>query len=95
VLEHGLGVCIRDEEGDVVVGDRLATKDHERFCTLHHETRELVAEDGFDLVCLLDLNAHTDRVDRRLNENALILVTRDSKRGKKNFLGSSDMQAKF
>lgn len=41
------------------------------------------------LVSLLDLNAHTDGVDRGLDENALVLIARDGQRVEEDFLGST------
>ena len=42
---------------------------------LHHEARELVAEDALDLVRLLDLDADPHRVNGWLDEDAFILVS--------------------
>lgn len=71
MLVHLLGVEVRDEERDVVPLDGLAPEHDEALGAHHHEPHELLAEDAFDVVSLLDEDGHADRVDGRLDEDAL------------------------
>jgi len=61
--------------------------------SLHHEASKFMTEYTFNLICLLNLYAETDRIDRRFNEDAFILVTRDNQWVEQNFFGSSDEDA--
>lgn len=58
-------------------GKSLTTKDDETFGAHRHEARKLVTEDPLSLICLLDLDAQSDRVDRRLDQYALGFRTRN------------------
>jgi hypothetical protein len=60
--------------------DGLPSENEERFGTLCQEAGELVDQDVFDLVCLLDPDADADAVDTGLDEDTLVLVTGDSQR---------------
>lgn len=42
---------------------------------LHHESRELVTQDPLNLVRLLNLDTESNGVDRRLDEDTLVLVS--------------------
>lgn len=75
MLEHGLGVCVCDQEGDVVALDWFPAQYNEILRSLHHESGELVCEDTLNLVCLLNLDTEPDRVDGRLDEDAFVLVS--------------------
>jgi hypothetical protein len=59
VLEHGLGVEVGDQEGDVVALDGLPPEDDEVLGTLGQEAHELLAEDGLELVGLLDADGNS------------------------------------
>lgn len=61
-------------------GESLTTENHKVLSTHRHEPGKLVAEDLLNLVRLLDGDGHADRVDRRLDENLLHLVTRHDER---------------
>lgn len=50
------------------------------------EARKLVHQDVLDLVGLLDLDAYSDAVDARLDEDALVLVARNCQ-GRQQHLG--------
>jgi hypothetical protein len=80
VLEHRLGVRVRNQEGYVIARNGLATEDDEEFSTLHHEPCEFVTENLLNFVSLLDLNAHADGVDRRLDKHSLVLISGDRER---------------
>lgn len=49
------------------------------------EAGELVDENVLNLVCLLDLDADADRVDARLDEDALVFVARNRQRSEEDF----------
>ena len=70
-------VEVGNEEGNVVAFDGLSPQDNEVLGTHHHEPGELMTEDFFDLVGLFNGNTDSDRIHRCLDENALLLVTRD------------------
>ncbi len=55
--------------------DWLPPEDYEALRALHHEPRKLVAQYPLNFVCLFDLDAYPYRVDGRLDEDALILVS--------------------
>lgn len=61
-------------------GDGLAAEDNKVLGAHHHEARKLVAEDAVHVVDLLDADADANRVDRTLNEDALVLCTADHNR---------------
>ena len=77
VLQHLLCMEVGDQEGDVISLDRFPPQDNEALCSLLQEPCELVDQNVFDLICLLDLDAYAHAVDTGLDENALILVARD------------------
>lgn len=54
--------------------DGFPSQNEERFGALCQEAGELVDQDVFDLVCLLDSNADTDAVDGGLDQDTLVLV---------------------
>ena len=63
-------VC--DEKADVVALNLLPPQDDKVLRTAHHEPHELVAEQLLHVVCLLDCDRDTHRVDARLNKNLRI-----------------------
>jgi hypothetical protein len=65
---------------------RFPAQDYEVLCSLHHETSELVAQYSLYFICLLYLDAETDRVDGRFDENALVLIARDGQWVEEDFL---------
>ena len=60
--------------------DGFPSEDEEGLGTLCQEAGELVDQDVLNLVCLLDSDADTDAVDAGLDEDTLVLITRDSQR---------------
>lgn len=67
----------------------LSAEDDKALCALGQETRKLMGQDPLDLIRLLNGNAETQRVDRSLDQNTLLVVTADDHRVEKNFLGCS------
>ena len=65
---------------DVVAADGLAAENHKVLGALHQEPQELLAENHLNLVGLLDADRDPHRVDRRLDQHLLFLVTRDHQR---------------
>lgn len=55
---------------------------------MRQEAGELVDQDVLNLVGLLDLYGHPDRVDGRLDEHPLVLVTGD-RQGRQQHLGGA------
>jgi hypothetical protein len=55
--------------------DRLSTQNDEALRPLHQKSCKFMAENALDLICLLDLDADTDGVNRRLDEHSLIFVS--------------------
>ena len=76
--------CIQPQNATYL--HRLASEDDEVFSAHHHEPHELMAEDLLDLVGLLDGDADANRVDGRLDEHSLLLVTRNGDRREQKFL---------
>ena len=60
--------------------DRLPTKDEERFGALREKSCELVYEDVFYFIGLLDLDTDADAVYAGLDEDLFVFVPRDSQR---------------
>ncbi len=60
--------------------DWLSTENEECFCTLGQESRKLMHKYVLNLIGLLNLDANTDAVDAGLNENTLVLVSRNGER---------------
>eukprot|EP01023_Acetabularia_acetabulum_P052221 TRINITY_DN57887_c0_g1_i1.p2 TRINITY_DN57887_c0_g1~~TRINITY_DN57887_c0_g1_i1.p2 ORF type:complete len:148 (-),score=18.54 TRINITY_DN57887_c0_g1_i1:71-514(-) len=79
-LVHALRVEVGDQEADVVAADGLAAENHKVLGALHQEPQELLAENHLNLVGLLDADRDPHRVDRRLDQHLLVLVTRDHQR---------------
>jgi hypothetical protein len=48
-----------------------------------------VDQNVLDLVCLLDLDTDSDRVDARLDQDSLILIARNGQRSKEDLGGCS------
>ena len=69
---------------------RLASEDDEVLGALHHEACKLVAEDAFDLVRLLDLDAESDRVNGWFDEYPFVLVAGDRQWVEEYFLRRSE-----
>lgn len=55
--------------------NRLPPENKEVLRSLRQEPRELVHQNMLNLICLLDLDADTDRVDTGLDEDPLVLIT--------------------
>ena len=77
VFQHLLRIKIRDEEADIITLDLLPPENEEVLGPPHHEAGELVAEKPLDVVCLLDCDGDSHRIDARLYENFLSLVPGD------------------
>ena len=54
--------------------DGFSPQHDEALRALHQESGELVAQNTFDLIGLLDLDANADRVHRGLDEHPLIFI---------------------
>lgn len=65
---------------------RFPPEHNEALCSLHHESCEFVTQYPLNFIGLLDLYAETNRIHRRFDENALVLVTRDGEGCEENFL---------
>jgi hypothetical protein len=57
--------------------DGLPSQNEKRLCTLGQEASELVNQNVFNLIGLLDSDADTDAVDTGFDKDTLILVARD------------------
>jgi hypothetical protein len=60
--------------------DSFPPHDYKLFGPLHQEPGELVAQNFFNLVGLLDLDRHPHRVDRRLDQTTLVFCARNDYR---------------
>jgi len=80
MLVHLLGVEVGDEKTDVVALHWFPPQDEEVLCSHHHETHEFMAQNLLDLICLLDSDADSDRVDGALDQNLLLVVAADDHR---------------
>ncbi len=80
MLQHALGVKVRNKERDIVALDWFPSQDEKRFGSLRQKSGELMYQDCFNFVCLLDLDAYSHAIDTRLNVHSLILVSRYCKR---------------
>ena len=58
VPEHFLRVKVGDEKADVVALNFLPPQDDKVFRPPHHESHEHLAQEGVDIVQLLDGNGH-------------------------------------
>ena len=65
---------LRSRHVDQTYRDGFPAQHDEALGALHHEAREFVAQDAFDFICLFDLDAHPYRVDRGLDQHALVLI---------------------
>jgi hypothetical protein len=54
---------------------------------LRQKSGEFVDQDVFDLVCLLDLDAYADTVDRGLDEHTFVLIARNRQWRQQNLRG--------
>lgn len=54
--------------------DGLSPQHDEALRALHQESGKLVAQNTFDLIGLLDLDANANRVHRGLDEHPLIFI---------------------
>lgn len=75
MLQHCLGVVVRDQERNVVALHGLAAEDKEVLSTSRQEAGELTNQNLLDFICLLDADRHPDRIDAWLDEDSLILIT--------------------
>lgn len=71
--ERDFGGCAY-QEADIVSFDRFPSQHFEGLCSLREEAEEHPAQDLFELVRLLHLDADPHRVHGRLNETALVFV---------------------
>lgn len=85
MLQHLLGVEVGDEERDVVALDWLPPHDVEGLGSLGQEPCELVDQDVFNLICLLDLDAYAHTVDTGLDVHAFLGVPRHGERVQDDF----------
>ena len=80
VPEHFLRVKVGDEKADVVALNFLPPQDDKVFCPPHHESHEHLAQEGVDIVQLLDGNGHPHRVDAGLDHDRFLLIPGDDDR---------------
>ena len=59
VSEHFLSVKIGDKKADIVTLNLLSPQDDKVLRSSHHESHEHLAEEGVDIVQLLDGNGHS------------------------------------
>jgi len=78
-------VEVGDQERDVVALDRLPPHNVEGLGSLRQEPCELVDQDVFNLICLLDLDAYAHTVDAGLDVYAFMLIPRYGKRVQDDF----------
>lgn len=95
VLVHLLRVKIRNQEANVVALDRFPPQDDKVLRPHHHEPGELVAQDLLDLVGLLDGDADPDRVDRRFDQDAFLLVARNDHRRQQQLLAGPHLDLRL
>ena len=88
MLQHLLGVEVRNQEGDIVALDRFPPQNVERLGALCQESRKLVDQNMFDLIRLLDLDAYPHAVDTWFDVHPLILVSRYGERVEDDFWGA-------
>lgn len=69
--------------------DGFSPQHNETLSALHQESREFVAENTLNFICLFDLDANTDRVHRRFNEHSLIFVSGYCQWVEKHLFGTS------
>jgi hypothetical protein len=69
--------------------DGFSPQHNETLSALHQESRELVAENTLNLICLFDLDTNTDRVHRRFDEHPLVFVSGYCQRVEKHLFGAS------
>ena len=67
VSQHLFSVKIGDQKANIITFDLFTTQDDKVFCPTHHKPGEFVAQQFFNLVCLLDGNGNTNAVDGRFN----------------------------
>jgi hypothetical protein len=70
--------------------NRLPPQNNKVLCTHHHESGKFMTQDTFDIILLLDANRHSDRVDRRFDEDLFFLIARDCEGVKEDFMGCSE-----
>lgn len=80
VLVHLLCVEVGDEEADVVALNWFPPQDEEILRSHHHKAHEFMAQNLFNLICLLDSDADADRVDGALDQNLLPVIAADDHR---------------
>lgn len=85
-LERPMSVSGKGQEATVWSNlDGLPPEDEKGLGALCQEAGELVHQDVFDLVGLLDLDAYPYAVDGRLDQDTLVLVARNGQRSQKHF----------
>ena len=83
-----MGACVCASVTDLCW---LSSHDDELFRALHQEAGELVAENRFNLVLLLDLNGHSNAVHGRLDEALFHVCTRDCHGVQQQLLACADL----
>lgn len=68
--------------------DWFPPQDEEGFCALCQESGELVHQDMFNFICLLDPDAHTNTVHAGLNQDLFVLIPRNCEGVKEKFWGA-------
>jgi hypothetical protein len=79
--DRSISVC----GSDWTYSDRLSSENDEILGSHHHEASKFVTQDAFDVVLLLDLDAHASRIHGRLDEDLLLLIAGDNKWVEENF----------
>ena len=77
VPEHFLSVKVGDEETDVIALNFLSPQDDKVLRPSHHESHEHLAQEGVDIVQLLDGDGHPHGVDAGLYHDPLFLIPGD------------------
>ena len=75
--EHFLSVKIGDEKADIIALNLLSPQDDKVLGSSHHESHEHLAEQGVDIIQLLNGDGDPDRVDAGLYHDLLLLIPRD------------------
>ena len=76
VLQHLLGVEVRNQERDIITLDWFPPQNDKALRSLLQESCEFVDQDVLNLVCLLDLDVYPHAVDAGLDQDSLVFVTR-------------------
>ena len=84
MLQHSLSVEIGNQKGNIVplnqqrqrqtYQHRFPSQNDKIFSTSSEESCQLVCQDPFNIICLLDFDTNPYRVDGWLNEDLFILI---------------------